>query len=93
MKVQVLVQRRNHFFIVEGETASADLVNLVNRIDPLVLHEPKYMSPPIPATSADPMIHAFAEADGSLKTMQIKQADVVIVAFIEEEKEEDDGTD
>ncbi len=66
MKVHVLVQRRNHFFIVGGRVETPDLVM---RIDPLVLHDPKYVTPPLPAAT-DPTMHITAAVvSPSLKFM------------------------
>ena len=94
MKVQILVNRGDHFFFVRGETKVEHYYENVT-LDPLMVYEPEYVSPPIPPASADPMITSMASVMGkpelTPKFMIISQQDIVVVTVFEDDK--DDSTD
>ena len=94
MKVQILVNRGAHFFFVRGRTI-VEFPHENVTLDPLMVYEPEFLSPPIPPASADPMTMTMAtvlgEPELTPKFMLISQQDIVVVTVFEDEK--DDGTD
>lgn len=80
--VHVLVQTGDKLFFVGGEIHSIDETHWA--IDPLVLENPQFLSPPLPLGA-----NTIPIPVRPIKTMTIRQANVVLVVLIDEEKEND----